>query len=180
MGGRKGVDCRRPSSWMRERHENQRGKREANWVVEISILIQISVAACEQMREPLNGGSHPSRYRITSRYVVQQRFISLHPSRPDRAPSSNRCKFHYWPTESAALSAMTHVRRGDIQHLLLDFYNPDDARSSSVTAISSTDFDWPWEGIMQARKIQRAAFLFLFAEASFPSLLLSLSFSMRA
>jgi len=134
MGGRKGGwIIGGPSSWMREsegdRHEShRRGKererereRETNWVVEISILIQISVAACERMREPLNGDSHPSRYWITSRYIVQQRFISLHSSRSDRAPSSNRCKFHYWPTESAALSAMTHVHRGNIQCLSLNF-----------------------------------------------------------
>lgn len=69
------------------------------------------------------GVHHPSRYQITSRYVVQRQFIpAVRPVRRSSVPPAfpcplypGRCKFHYWPTDSAALNATTRVYRAFIE-----------------------------------------------------------------
>lgn len=71
-----------------------------------------------QMGAWTGGLASIARYQITSRYVVQRgergdfisslRSPSLSSPPP---PPCNRCKFHYWPTDSAALNAATRVYR---------------------------------------------------------------------
>lgn len=126
-----------------------------NRVVEISIHPN---PRCWRKWVHGSAASRPSRdtrlHRVMLRSGGRGRYYSLRSlAHPPSLPRSNRCKFHYWPTDSAALNAATRVYR------LLSAFIRSSKRRLSLSSLVVSPTEWKeYSGCYVMGKIEKNRF----------------------